>query len=152
MGKNGRVIYTPTADGTHYIAVSGAVSTTGTYTLSVIVLGANGASEANTDFPATTATTGRVEVGASATGNVANSTDLDWFRVDLEAGTTYQFDLEGADTGRGTVPDPVMGLYDSSDNLIRHNDDTGFNFNSRDHLPGERVRLLLLESGRCRRR
>ena len=88
VGNNSQMIYTPTADGT--------------YTLSVIVLGANGASEAETDFPETTATSGRVDVGASATGNIENLNDDDYFRVDLEAGKTYQFDLEGVDTSRGT--------------------------------------------------
>ena len=109
MGKNGRVINTPDAEGTYYIAVSGAASTTGTYTLSVILLGANGVSEADTDFPRDTTTTGRVEVGASATGNIDPGEDLDGFRVNLEAGKRYRFDLEGADTGHGSQADPDPG-------------------------------------------
>ena len=129
VGKNGRVIYTPTADGTYYIAVSGTATTTGTYTLSVIVLGANGVSEADTDFPATTATTGRVDVGASVTGNISNG-DYDYFRVDLEAGKTYQFDLEGADSGRGTLVDPFLSLYDGSATFLLVDDDSGTNLNS----------------------
>ena len=70
VGKNARLIYTPTVAGTYYV---NAAPPQGTYTLSVIVLGANGNSEADTDFPATTATTGRVEVGASVTGNIDSS-------------------------------------------------------------------------------
>ena len=123
VGENGRVIYTPTADGTYYIAVSGAVNTTGTYTVSVIVLGANGVSEADTDFPADNTTSGRVEVGASATGNIASTSDKDWFRVDLEAGKVYQIDLEGAATGRGSLLDPYLRLLDGSGNLIENHDD-----------------------------
>ena len=126
VGKNGRVIYTPTADGTYYIAVSGTATTTGTYTLSVIVLGANGVSEADTDFPATT---GRVDVGASVTGTISNG-DYDYFRVDLEAGKTYQFDLEGADSGRGTLVDPFLSLYDGSATFLLADDDSGTNLNS----------------------
>ena len=98
VGKNARLIFAPSWSGTHarWVDVGRIVtSNDGTYTLSVILLGANGASEADTDFPATTATTGRVDVGASVTGNVANITDYDYFRVDLEAGKSYQFDLEG---------------------------------------------------------
>ena len=113
VGKNGRVIYTPTAAGTYYVQ-AGTISGEGAYTVSVIVLGANGASEADTDFPETTATTGRVEVGASVTGTIGADDDDDWFRVDLEAGKTYQFDLEGADTGRGTQPDPYVVLNNPS--------------------------------------
>ena len=126
VGKNGRVIYTSTADGTYYIAVSGAVSTTGTYTLSVIVLGANGNSEADTDFPNSNTTTGRVDVGASATGNIGDFFDEDWFRVDLEAGKFYQIDLEGAGGGGGTLVDPYLrNIRNSSGNAIEdtENDD-----------------------------
>ncbi len=134
VGKNGRVINTPDAEGTYYIAVAGADSTTGTYTLSVIVLGANGASEADTDFPRDTTTTGRVEVGASATGNIDPGEDLDGFRVDLEAGKRYRFDLEGADTGRGSQADPILALYGDSFNVshyIDEDDDGGEGLNSR---------------------
>ncbi len=134
VGKNGRVINTPDAEGTYYIAVAGAASTTGTYTLSVIVLGANGASEADTDFPRDTTTTGRVEVGASATGNIDPGEDLDGFRVNLEAGKRYRFDLEGADTGRGSQADPILALYGDSFNVshyIDEDDDGGEGLNSR---------------------
>ena len=103
----------------------------------MIVLGANGASEADTDFPATTATTGRVEVGASATGNIENLDDAyDWFRVDLEAGKTYQFDLEGVDTSRGMLDDPYLGLFDGSGTSLFDDDDDGTGLNSRiTHTP-----------------
>ena len=134
VGKNGRVIYTPTADGTYYIAAAGTATMTGTYTLSVIVLGANGASEADTDFPRDTTTTGRVEVGASATGNIDPGEDLDGFRVNLEAGKRYRFDLEGADTGRGSQADPILALYGDSFNVshyIDEDDDGGEGLNSR---------------------
>ena len=115
VGKNGRDTYTPSTGGSYYIATSSGQSTTGTYTLSVIVLGANGNSEADTDFPETTATTGRVDVGASATGNIETRTDRDWFAVELEAGKFYQIDLEGLDGGGGAQPDPYLrNIRDSS--------------------------------------
>ena len=115
VGDNARVIWTPANIGNEsvYLIVEGAARTTGTYTLSVIVLGANGASEADTDFPRNTTTSGRVDVGASATGNIADNADTDWFRVDLEAGKVYQIDMEGADTDRGTLTDPRLRLYEA---------------------------------------
>ena len=137
VGNNARTIFTATADGTHYV-VAASNGVTGTYTLSVIVLGANGVSEADTDFPATTATTGRVEVGieveASATGYINPATDIDGFLVDLQAGKTYQIDMEGSPTGRGTLADPVLTLYDDSPNsssFIGSDDDGGEGYNSR---------------------
>ena len=126
VGKNDRTIYTPSMSDTYYVYVSSATTATGTYTLSVIVLGANGVSEADTDFPATTATTGRVEVGASATGYMDRGSDFDWFRVDLEAGKTYQFDLEGSPTGRGSLGDPLLQIFDASgSNKLAEDDDGG---------------------------
>ena len=136
VGLNARTVFTPKEDGTHYISArsNSLDNTDATYTLSVIVLGANGASEADTDFPRTTATTGRVEVGASATGNIGSEDDLDGFRVDLEAGGRYQFDLEGADTGRGTLSDPFLSLYGDDfkiSHYIGEDDDGGEGLNSR---------------------
>ena len=109
--NNARTIFTAPADGTHYVVAAGN-GATGTYTLSVIVLGANGASEADFDFPDDNTTSGRVDVGASATGNIGADGDADWFRVDLEKDKTYQFEVEGADTNRGTLEEPYVNLYD----------------------------------------
>ena len=87
VGINARTIFTAPADGAHYVVAAGN-GATGTYTLSVILLGANGASEASIDFPADNTTSGRVDVGASATGNIGADGDADWFRVDLEKSKT----------------------------------------------------------------
>ena len=95
---------------------------TGTYTLSVIVLGANGASEADTDCPDDTTTTCEVDVGGSVTGNISTVTDVDWFKVVLEANKTYQIDmkgLEGLEGGGGTLGDPILhDIRDSSGSEI----------------------------------
>ncbi len=131
VGNNARVIYSPTADGTYYAQVVDSTGTaTGTYTLSVIVLGANGVSEADTDFPNNALTSGRVDVGASATGNVESATDVDRFRVDLEAGKQYQFDLEGAPTDRGTLEDPYLSLIDPMGAVLESDNDDGDGVNS----------------------
>ncbi len=135
VGKNARAIYTPTAAGAYYVSVSSETSAPGTYTVSVIVLGANGASEADTDFPDTTSTTGRVEVGASATGNIHTGGNRDAFRVDLNAGKVYQVDLEGAGTNRGSLDDPqLFAIADSTGSSISggdNNDISSSNLNSR---------------------
>ena len=134
VGLNARRIFTPPADDTYFVwAVDAAGTGTGTYTLSVIYLGANGVSEGDTDLP-TTPSTGRVEVGGSATGRIGSGGDGDWFRVELEAGKRYQIDLEGADTSRGSLEDPwLTGIYDSSSTQISGtgDDDGGEGFNSR---------------------
>ena len=58
-----------------------------------------------------------------ATGpRVVSADDQDLFAVEVEAGTTYRFDLEGRDTGSGSLRDPVLRrILDSSGTRI---DDT----------------------------
>ena len=130
VGENARTIYTPAAGGTYFVQVRDPSSNAGTYTLSVIVLGANGNSEADTDFPGYIPTDGRVDAGASATGTFAGH-DRDFFGVDLEAGKTYQIDLEGADTGRGTAEDPRVALHDADNTQLGQDDNSGVGKNSR---------------------
>ena len=133
VGNNARTIYTATASATYFVSAtagSGGMTDTGTYTLSVIVLGANGVSEADTDFPNNNTTSGRVDVGARVTGNVYATGDDDWFRVDLETGKTYLFGLGGADTGHGTLSNPFLSLNDGSGSNIGNNDDSTVNLNS----------------------
>ena len=58
-------------------------------------------------------------VGGSATGNVEYSADTDWFEVELEAGKSYRFDLEGPSTGGGTLGDPYLrGIYHANGDRI----------------------------------
>ena len=105
---NSRLHFTAGVDGTYYVSAGTRdhYSRPGTYTLSVSV------TEIADDYAAYTATTGRVEVGGSTTGSIDFLGDRDWFEVDLEAGWRYRFELKGADTGDGTLPDPVIpGIY-----------------------------------------
>ena len=62
---------------------------------------------------------GRVGVGSFVAGAIENAHDRDWFRVTLEAGTTYQINLEGSPTSQGTLQDPYLhGVRDSEGDLI----------------------------------
>lgn len=77
------------------------------------------------------------EVGAvpfpfSMEGNLDSSTapDIDFYRFRGTAGEAVIIDHEGQATGRGTLFDPLLGVFDSSCNLIAGNDDSG-SLNSR---------------------
>ena len=86
------------------------------------------------DLPDDDTTTGVVAVGGSATGKVGFDGDRDWFKVTLQAGTTYQIDLEGQVTGGGTLWDPSLhGVYDSGGDFISgtRNNNGGTIVNSR---------------------
>ena len=85
----------------------------GTYTLSVIYLGANGASEADTDFPEgieglSTSGRGRGRRLGHGEHQFVRSTPTGSAWSYLEAGKTYQIDIEGQATGRGTLADPYI--------------------------------------------
>ena len=83
----------------------------GAYTLSV--------TEVPDDFEAGIGTSGAVEVGGSATGEIEIYGDRDWFAVTLDAGRTYRIDLEGSWTGAGTLYNPYLyGVHDAEGVLI----------------------------------
>ena len=93
-----------------------------------------GATTSSDDYPANTTTSGTVAAGGSTTGELESAGDEDWFSVSLAAGKTYQIDLKGSSSGRGTLPDPYLrGVHDENGNLIAHtgNDDGGHLFDSR---------------------
>ena len=116
-GLNSVKVFTPDADGTYYVAARAYLDAeTGTYTVAVEEVPAD-------DFPASILTTGTVAVGGSATGEITllenEQPDRDWFAVTLEAGKTYRIDVKGADTGDGTLADPVLlGVYDAGGDII----------------------------------
>ena len=74
------------------------------------------------DLPAGTSTAGRAPIGSSVTGNIESATDRDWFRVRFDGRMgerVYWLELKGADTGGGTLPDPlIVGIYDRQGNYI----------------------------------
>ena len=130
QGYNSRVTFTATESGTHYIA-AGAYSGQGTYEVEVTdtprtieddlpaTIGDDLPTTVEDDFPATVDTTGTVEVGGSATGEIESADDHDWFAVELEAGKTYQIDTGGVRTGGGTLPSGRLhGVYDADGNRI----------------------------------
>ena len=126
-GDDSRVDFTPASTGTYYVAAGGSpkatgiyTAPTGTYRLTVSDI-TDGVPD---DYPADTSTTGVVEVGGSLRGEFETSDDEDWFAVTLEAGTTYEINVNGKYAGDsiyglGTVLDPdIGGLYRQDGTLI----------------------------------
>ena len=119
-GLNSRIAYTPATSGAYYLGANGNLTSIGNYIVSAAL--------AADDFPATTATTGVVAIGSSATGSIETIGDQDWFQVSLIAGQTYEFRLNSAAvSGLG---DPYLYLYDSSGSLLTYDDDGGNGLNS----------------------
>ena len=140
VGENSRVDFTPDEGATYYVVVGGDGGG-GTYTLAV--------TEIPDDYAADATTTGRVVVGGSATGNVEYNCDTDWFAVDLEAGKTYRFDLEGSSTGGGTLRDPALtGIYDSEGRRsVGYHDEGGVDRNSRAYFTPDEGATYYVSAG-----
>ena len=129
--------FRPEADGTYYIAVSNTNPFTGgTYRLSVT---------ATSVFGVVKHTATDIAVGGSATGDIEQSGERDWFVIDLERGKSYQIDIKGAnfwetDTTDGTLRDPYLqGIYKPNGTKIPGTekndggsvDNPGFPYNTR---------------------
>ena len=118
--SNSQVYFTPEEGGTYYVAAGSFVSglrdeDVGTYTLQVSI----------DDFRDDTSTTGTVAVGGSVTGEIEAQADRDWFAVALEAGKTYQIDMEGSETDAGTLENPLLYyMRDADGEYLR--DDNGW--------------------------
>ena len=129
-GRDSRVFFTAQDAGTYYVAAGSYDNEGGTYTLSV----ANVTDGSVDDFAARTGTSGTVAVDGSTTGGIDSPGDRDWFAVTLEAGSTYRIDLEGSETGDGTLSDPYLwGIHNTNGVLLADttNDDGGAGYNSR---------------------
>ena len=70
-------------------------------------------------------TTYTMAVGDSFLGNIQSSSDEDWIRVELTAGTEYEIAHNGI-----SLSDPLVRLYDAAGNQIDSNDDGGSGLNS----------------------
>ena len=123
-----RLFFTPTEEGTYYIAAGtdsfGRHPPRGSYTLSVTEM-----DDDDDDLSADIMTMGSVAVGGSAKGTVETPYDRDWFAVELIGGTSYRIDLKGYDTGNGTTWNTFLaGIHDSNGDLIpgTTDDDGGF--------------------------
>ena len=138
-----RVYFTPNEEATYYVAAGADGDCVGTYTLSVTERPAD-------DYAADPATTGTVAVGGSVEGNIEPPGDKDWFAVELEADTTYQFDLKGAWTDDGTLYDPYLrGVHNAGGERIDNttDNDSGQNLNSRVYFTPDETATYYVAAG-----
>lgn len=56
-------------------------------------------------------------------GNIDRVGNINWFRTELSAGTTYWINMEGSATGRGAVSDPYLRLFDMNGVTVLASDD-----------------------------
>lgn len=78
------------------------------------------------DAAASTASAYTIAAGDSFSGTLSSAGDHDWVRIAVTAGQRYQFDLQGSESGSGTLSDPYLRLYSASGTQISYNDDGGY--------------------------
>ena len=102
-----RLYVRPSADGVYTIeagSASDSVRNTGSYSLSM--------QDVTRVDDHTSAGDSVVTVGGSLSGEVEKPGDSDWFALTLDAGALYQVEVQGRDSGRGTLADPLLfGIY-----------------------------------------
>ena len=95
---------------------------TGTYRL--------GAREVVGDVSDNTGTTATLAIGGSLKGVTDYVGDHDWYRVEVQAGHTYAFDLKATGDGNGSVVNPFLTLRDADGNELRSDDNGGAGSNA----------------------
>lgn len=103
--------------GTFYVSARAYMAATGTYQLSGLALATLD------DAAGSVATTASVSAAAGTGGAIEAGGDLDWYRLEVEAGLTYTVTLAGADGQGGTLEDPVIRVLDEAGTVIARNDD-----------------------------
>ena len=109
--RSEELYYVAEADGSYFISAQ-SFGGTGTYTLEVT------AEPYSDDFGNDTTTSGTIAPGDSVAGEIKPPDDQDWFRIEIEAGQIYEFDIQGAADGGGTLVDPYLVLYDTGGNFV----------------------------------
>ena len=72
-----------------------------------------------------TATQYTIAVDDVFNGSIGFANDVDWVRVSLVAGETYEISQQGQDSSSGTLNDPYLEVYSGSGALLASNDDGG---------------------------
>lgn len=124
-GLNPVLDFIPRTNGDVFLEARGyADAYTGLYALSVT------AERMPTDnISADNRTRGRINAGQSINGSLDFPTDMDWYRVRLEAGESYRFTLNSSG-GDNALSDPMLVIYDASGAQVGMDDDGGEGLNS----------------------
>lgn len=70
--------------------------------------------------------------------------DVDFYRISAPPGSVLRVSLEGASSGQGTLPDPILGAYsEDCSTFLRYDDDSGAGLNSFFELPAASGTVVL---------
>ncbi len=130
--------YTPVTSGIYFVGVAAAQGSRGSYEVRSTVL--------PDPIPNNTSTPYTLVVdGASQEGRIETNYDSDYFRVDLVAGQSYAFSLNGS--GSSPLVDPFLALRDASGAVeISIDDDGGAGLNALMHYTALTTGTYYLEA------
>lgn len=120
LGLEADLLYTSAAGGQVFVEARAYSDQTGTYRLNVELIDPGAAFD---DLPAGPGTSAVIIPGIPAAGALDSEGDHDWFALDVVAGRRYEIALAGADSGNGTLADPVLRIFDNTGTLVVVNDD-----------------------------
>lgn len=114
--------FTATSSGNYYVSVyASSLPTRTAYTLSATAYSPD-------DVGDTAATAGTLDANSRVQGTINFPIDKDWFKVHLEAGRSYAFDLLGPPSADGSLTSPTQAkftLYDSHSGWSNWNETLG---------------------------
>lgn len=99
---------------------------------------------AATDFAANTGTEAVLALNGTGTGAIALARDMDWFRIEVQAGHTYTVKVDAAS---GSALDAHLRLFDASGQQIASDDDTGVGSNALVRFTANQTTHLFLSAG-----
>ncbi|MFA7587381.1 MAG: M10 family metallopeptidase C-terminal domain-containing protein, partial [Novosphingobium sp.] len=110
------ITFTATISGQYFLDVRAfAGVSTGNFLLSA-------SANAVTDQPNTPSNASILSLGVTQGGTISASSDHDWYAINLVAGQTYAFTVDG--TGAGQLTDSQLVLRDSQGNIVAENNDS----------------------------
>ncbi|MFK7834913.1 MAG: DUF4214 domain-containing protein [Sulfitobacter sp.] len=115
---------------------TGNIGSYGLFTTEVFVTVDPGPS--NDDFAGNSTTRGFVGTNQLITvGTIETAGDVDWFRISLVEGRSYQINLDGT-SGTGGLSDTFLSIWDPNGNFIASNDDSNDGLNSQlEYIAGQ---------------
>ncbi len=117
-----QIAFTPTVSGNFYLAAGASDNNTRQDGYYEVTTQSNGPTyDEVTDAASDSSTSYTISVGDPFTGILSETTDEDWIRIDLTAGETYTFAVEGT----AELADTWLRLRDSNSMLVAWDDDGG---------------------------
>ena len=126
-GNNSRIAYTATTTGWVRADAAGWSTNVGTYRLLINEDDYRGTPEG-------TGTAGNLGSGGAGTGTINYTGDRDVFAVNLTAGQTYHFEMQGSPSSNGTLADSYLRVMTSvlgTGTVVAADDDGGVGLDSR---------------------